>query len=277
MAFNRSMGARLIAAALAIFGSPTVGAAESVWLPFGTDPLSAAGLSPEGCILDTGPARGSLGPVPRYELDQGECHSGLLGSDVDAFAGDETLHAEALAQFESAPFEAGLSLAGPAALVIHYVDAAASGSTALDYVLDEVRADGSVTPIASGRAIEGLEDDSRAGYTGRSQSFTTAPSRLAPGSRLRLRLLGTEPGSAGGRLLYGGVPFPESVSGVPGLVRERLDFSDAGLRLEIGDAGGKQTLSGPVAGAFESVLLPLVAAAALRRRRHPLVRANSFM
>lgn len=250
-----SPGAATAGAGLTLALSPSV--------PWGT------GFSPEGCFLDPGRASGVLGKRPELYLDQGECHSGLVGFDAAAFAGEVQQDVGAPAEFVSEPFAGGLALEGPASLLVHYVDdaAAVGATTSLLYTLHEIRADGTETIIGSGVAIAGLRNDAEAGYTGQSGSFNVGAWNLASGSRLRLRLSGADPEGAGGRILYGGVPFPESVSMVPGLVRPYLDFRDAGITLALDGGDGGRSSLGAVAGAVPaSLLLPLLGLALARRR-----------
>ena len=259
-----------IVTGILMLGTATIAMADGgLALALSPSAPGGAGISPEGCFLDPGPARGALGKSPYLYLDQGECHSGLVGFDAAAFAGELQQGVSAPAEFLSEPFAGGLALAGPAALLVHYVDdaAAAGATTGLLYALDEIRADGAEIAIGSGVAIADLGNDAEAGYAGQSGSFNVGAWNLAPGSRLRLRLSGADPEGAAGRILYGGVTFPDSVSGVPALVRPDFDFGDSRLTLALGGGGEGGSALGSVAGGLPAALLATLLAAALARRR----------
>lgn len=266
-----------IGSALALLWWTGAAGAASLSLPFSPDPLRTAGLSPEGCVLEPGAARGRLGPADLYRednpsayVDGGECHSGLLGFWGSVFAGELEADTGAPAEFVSEPFPGGLALAGPARIIVHYADEAgdaAAADAALLYLLTEVGADADERVIASGIAIGALAGDAASAAAGQAGSFNVGAWSLARGSRLRLRLSGSDPAMATGRLLFGGTSVADSHSDVPGIVRPAPDYSDAGITLALEQPESRSLGNALGAGGLGPSLLLLLLATGLSRRR----------
>lgn len=269
------------------------GAAPALFLAFTPDPDRSVGVSPEGCYLEPGPARGALRP----DAVPGTCHSGTVGgmTPLVAFVGDTEVELPPAAEFLSPPFEAGLALAGPAALRVYYINPARQEEayvfvlvTGIDYVLEEIRPDGTELELARGEAIHQIRNYSQVLSTihyglaplGESATFDVGPQQVAAGSRLRLSLRVVDRDPAGsvesaeaiaGYLLFGGRSLYAD-AGAPA----DGDFSDAGITLETAEA----SKSGPLAaGAFPAAgaALLLLCVALRRRTDQPRVRAKSFM
>ena len=264
------------------------GHAAALALSFGPDPARAVGVSPEGCYVEPGAARGTLA----MEAATGTCHAGTVGGTTPlvVFVGAYYVEVPAAAEFVSAPLPDGLPLSGPATLRVYYVNPARQDEshvdamvTRLDYSLNELRADGTAVDLAHGVAIDYLHNPGHLlaalGYStepfGETAAFDVGRHALGAGSRLQLTLRavnrdGAEtPEAVPGYLLFGG----KSLYAGAGAPLEG-DFSDAGITLETADAKSAGTLAaGAPAPGFILALLAL----ALIRRFYPRVRANSFM
>lgn len=281
MGTKGAMTGVLIAALLGWCGN-----AAALGFAFSPDPARATGISPEGCYVEPGAARGTLAT----EAPTGTCHAGTAGgaTSVVVFAGGYYAEVPAPAEFVSAPLPNGVALAGPATLRVYYINPARQDEshvdamvTRLDYALDELRADGTAVDLAHGVAIDYLHNHSHVlgPYSteplGQTAVFDVGRHALGAGSQLRLTLRTVNRNGAGtpeavpGYLLFGG----KSLYAGAGAPLEG-DFGDAGITFETAEAKSAGNLAtGAPAPGFILALLGL----ALIRRCYPRVRAKSFM
>ncbi len=251
---------------------------------FTPDPaLTGAGLlSPEGCDVEAGMARGLL-TASAYGS---ACRSGLMGSHVPHNLNPEgpvTDEQTVTASFITAPLSADLPIGGLARLVL-YFSALRDGSTSFsDEVeatvgvmrLDEISADGTGRVLGY---VEAFEVWNWAGVTPatiRAESLLSLPAETArAGTRLRV-IIGADL-APDVRLVYGDAPLASIFYPNP---HRWESFADAGLTLRQGFGAPGPVAPDPgtggAAGGLAGVWLLMGALLAHRRgRARPAVLAR---
>lgn len=168
--------------------------------------------SPEGCTLAAGAPQGRMGGAKVTDA----CSTGLVGYPL-------THAADSPAEFtSSAPLSQAVTFGGTSSLTLWLGDTAAPVWTAaagsrISYTLEAVDGAGEATPVAAGD-LERLVDVGEVGLepTRAEYTFEVAPTTVAAGSSLRLRLRFSGAYTATMRLFFGGA------------------FADAGLTLGTG-------------------------------------------
>jgi serine protease AprX len=158
--------------------------------------------SPEGCALSLGPAEGGLDT----ERPSGGCREGLAGY-LNSYGLNQP------ATFTSEPLTAPLTIGGPAEFGLWLVDllAPAYGTafgSALNYAIDAIAADGTVTAIGGGEAPDLVQ--SGATPVRSVHPIEVPPATVPAGSRIRVTLLFTGVYTATQRLVYGGGDYADT-------------------------------------------------------------------
>ncbi len=231
-------------------------------------------LSPEGCEVEAGFARGLLTGSARGSY----CRSGLMGSQAEQHLkreGPVTDEATSAATFVTARLTTDLPIGGLARLVV-YFSALRDGSTTLSdelvdatigvLSLEELGADGESRLLASVDAFEVWNWAGVTPATIRAESLLSLPSETArAGTRLRVIIAGDLAPDV--RLIYGDAPLASIAYPNP---TPWESFADAGLTLRVGSGEPGPVAPGPkvsgASGALPAALLLCLASLLCRRR-----------